>query len=170
MKNKSSDKKWYAIYVRSRSEKKVITELELAEIDAYLPLITRIKQWSDRRKKVEEPLFRSYVFVHVCEQELFKTNSVFGVVKFISFEGKPVVIPDQQILAIKKYLEEVDDTYTGDFSEFTEGQTVRIKQGQMEGLIGRLVSIRNKNRLLIHIEAVGKTIAINISRSAVEPA
>lgn len=163
------NKNWYAIYVRSRSEKKVAIEFEHSGIDAYLPIITRLKQWSDRRKKVEEPLFRSYVFVHISEQEFFKVKSVFGFVKFISFEGKAVIVPEQQIYAIKKYLSETEIANIEDFSEFTEGQIVRVKQGQMEGLIGRLVSIRNKNRLLIHIEAIGKTIAVNIPKSSVEP-
>ena len=59
-------KHWHALYVRSRSERKVLTQLEEMGVEAYLPLITLIKQWSDRRKKVEEPLFKSYVFIAAC--------------------------------------------------------------------------------------------------------
>ena len=61
------NKKWFAIYVKSRCEKKVNEQLEDIGVESFLPLITRVKQWSDRKKKVEEPLFRSYLFVHISD-------------------------------------------------------------------------------------------------------
>ena len=70
------EKKWYALYTRSRSEKKVLIELQYAQIEAYLPLVTRLKMWSDRKKKVEEPLFRSYIFVYIDEREYFTALNV----------------------------------------------------------------------------------------------
>lgn len=166
---KNVEKFWYAIYVRSKGEKKVLVELEYLGIDAYLPLITRLKQWSDRKKKVEEPLFRSYVFVHIHEAQFFTVKSVPGVVKYISFEGKPAIIPDQQIEAIHYFLNEQDEHEDFDSEKLEEGQLVSIKQGPMAGLIGRMIHYKNRSRLLVQIEAVGQVLSLNISRSKVEP-
>ena len=94
-------KEWFAIYVRSRTEKKVFKSLQDEGIESFLPLITRLKQWSDRKKKVEEPLFRSYLFVHINRKECAKVQKISGVVKFIKFENQAVTVPDNQILAIK---------------------------------------------------------------------
>lgn len=162
------DKKWFALYVKSRTEKKVFESLEYMDVEAFLPLITNIKQWSDRKKKVEEPLFRSYVFVHTDLKNYYDILNCKGVVKFIMFEGKPVAVPDNQILAIKNYISDSDrvEIYSEDLHE---GELVQIKSGIMKGLVGRLTEIRGKTRLIVNIEIVGKYMPINISRSKVEP-
>lgn len=165
----SAEKKWYALYVRSKAEKKVLTELEILGIESYLPLIERIRKWSDRNRKVQEPLFRSYVFVRVGLGEFFQVRNVPNVMKYVSFSGKAVVIPDQQIEAIRNYLGENDRLDQEELSEIKEGQLVRIRHGQMSGLIGRMVKYRNKFRLIIMVEAVGQLISINIPRSKVDP-
>lgn len=167
--SEKSDKKWYALYVRSKAEKKVLVELEFLGVEAYLPLIERIRAWSDRKKKILEPLFRSYIFVHVDLTDFFVVRNVPNVLKYVSFEGKAVVIPDQQIDAIRRYLGESDRLEPEELSNIQEGQLVRIRHGQMAGLIGRLVQYRNKYRLIILVEAVGQLISINIPRSKVDP-
>ena len=161
------NRKWFAIYVKSRSEKKVLKLLEDIGIESFLPLITRVKQWSDRKKKVEEPLFRSYLFVNISLSDYYTVLNVNGVVKFITFEKKPVPVPDNQIIAIKKYLNDTE-LHSIDYEDFKEGELVRIKSGQMKELIGRFVKINGKHRIIIDIEAVGQSIPINIARSNVE--
>ena len=161
------NRKWFAIYVKSRSEKKVLKLLEDIGIESFLPLITRVKQWSDRKKKVEEPLFRSYLFVNISLSDYYTVLNVNGVVKFITFEKKPVPVPDNQIIAIKKYLNDTE-LHSIDYEDFKEGELVRIKSGQMKDLIGRFVKINGKHRIIIDIEAVGQSIPINIARSNVE--
>lgn len=165
-----AEKKWYALYVRSRAEKKAFQLLHEAGFEAYLPLIMRVKQWSDRKKKVEEPLFRSYVFVHSFDKDRYNILNVAGVVKFITFEknSEPAAVPDNQIIAIKNYLEEFDGEESLS-DELFEGELVRIKSGQMQGLVGRLAEIRGKTRLIVHIEVVGQYIPVNVTRSKVEP-
>ncbi|MBU1368127.1 MAG: UpxY family transcription antiterminator [Bacteroidetes bacterium] len=167
-KDPNPPKFWYAIYVRSKTEKKVQLEFDFLGIESYLPLVTRLKQWSDRKKKIEEPLFRSYIFVHIQESQFFTVRNVPGVMKYISFEGKPAVIPDEQIKAIHYYLNEQDDHEEMDADKLIEGQLVRIKHGQMAGLIGRMIHYKNRYRLLIQIEAIGQIISLNIPRSKVE--
>lgn len=167
MTNIKEDKKWFAIYVKSRNEKKVFKLLDDIGIESFLPLITRVKQWSDRKKKVEEPLFRSYLFVNIPLTDYYKVLQVPGVVKFITFEKKPVAVPDNQIIAIKEYIND-SDLHEIDYENFKEGELVRIKSGQMKDLVGRFVKINGKHRIIIDIEAVGQSLPVNISRSNVE--
>ena len=164
------EKHWYALYVKSRAEKKVLTQLEEQGVEAFLPLVTRLKQWSDRKKKVEEPLFRSYVFVHSTEKEHYPILNVYGVVRFVTFEHKAVVVPDNQIIAIKRYIDDFkeEENNLKDI-ELKEGQMVRIIAGPLMGLIGRLRSVKNKKYLIVYIEAVGQYISVNIPRTKVEP-
>lgn len=161
------NKKWFAIYVKSRSEKKVLTLLEDIGVESFLPLITRVKQWSDRKKKVEEPLFRSYLFVNIPLSDYYTVLNINGVVKFISFEKKPVPVPDNQIIAIKEYLNDTE-LHSINYEDFKEGELVRVKTGQMKDLVGRFVKINGKHRVIIDIEAVGQSLAVNIARSNVE--
>ncbi len=161
-------KNWYALYTKPRNEKKVHLELVYAGFEVYLPLITRLKQWSDRKKKVVEPLFKSYIFVHIEYKDIFNVLALPGAVRFVKFENKPVPIPPQQIEAIRYYLNEKE--YVADENaNFSEGQLVRVKHGQMEGLIGRMIRHQGKFKLVIRIEAVGSSITLTIPRTLVEP-
>ena len=163
------NKKWFAIYVKSRCEKKVHEQLDDIGVESFLPLITKVKQWSDRKKKVEEPLFRSYLFVHISDNDYYNVLNVSGVVKFISFERKAVEVPGNQITAIKRYISDTDlHDIELDNVEFKEGEMVRIKSGQMKDLIGRFVTIKGKHRVIIDIEVVGQSLPVNIARSNIE--
>lgn len=161
---------WYALYLHSRAEKKVYARLLEMGIEAYLPLVTRMKKWSDRLKKVEEPLFKSYLFVRADERKHYEILSIPGVTKFVSFERKAVTVPENQINAIKKYCDDfVSEEEEQEQVELHEGQLVRISSGEMMGLIGRLASVKNKKRLIVYIESVGHYLPINIARAKVEP-
>lgn len=164
----SGDKKWYALYTRSKGEKKLAIELHYADVEYYLPLVKRLRQWSDRKKIIEEPLFRCYIFVHITETDFYKVSNLPGAVRFVKFEGRPAEIPPQQIAAIRLYVEDPESEETENI-DLHEGQLVRVKSGPMEGLIGRLVQVRNQFRLIVLIETVGKVIRLNIPRSRVEP-
>ena len=161
---------WYALYLHSRTEKKVCKRLTEMGYEAYLPLVTRMKKWSDRLKKVEEPLFKSYLFVRVDEKNHYEILSVPGVTKFVCFERKAVKVPENQINAIKKYCNDfVEEEQEQEHIDFHEGQLVRITSGEMRGLIGRLAPVKNKKRLIVYIESVGHYLPINIARTKVEP-
>jgi len=163
---------WHALYVRSRSEKKVLSQLEDMGFQAYLPQITVVKQWSDRRKKVEEPLFKSYVFVRSNDKEYISILNVYGVVRFVTFERKAVVVPENQILAIKKFVsdyEHGEEFKMSNNEDLKVGQMVRIINGPMKGLVGKLEQIQNKRHLIVYIEVVGQFIPVHIPRAKVEP-
>jgi transcription antitermination factor NusG len=163
---------WHALYVKSRTEKKVLSQLEDNGFQAYLPLVTQIKKWSDRKKKVEEPLFKSYVFVYSNEKEYIPILNIYGVVRFVSFERKAVVVPENQILAIKKFVndyEKGEEYKLMNTEDVKVGQMVRIISGPCKGLTGRLETIRNKRHLIVFIEVVGQYIPVHLPRAKVEP-
>lgn len=94
-------KNWYVVYTKPKWEKKVAEKLNEIGIECYCPLITQVKQWSDRKKKTEVPLFNSYVFVHL---EDVTRNSVFqisGIVRYLFWLGKPAIVKDEEINIIK---------------------------------------------------------------------
>ena len=126
-----SERQWHALYVRSRSEKKVLSQLQEMGIEAYLPLVTKIKQWSDRRKKIEEPLFKSYVFVYSNAKEYLPILNVYGVMRFVTFEREAVVVPDNQIVAIKRFVEDYEHG-----EEFKMQNNEVLKVGQMSATKG----------------------------------
>lgn len=166
------EKHWHALYVRSRSEKKVLSQLEDQGYIAYLPLVTQMKQWSDRKKKVEEPLFKSYVFVFSSDKEYIPILNVYGVIKFVCFEKQAVIVPENQILAIKKFVSEFErgeEFKMLNSEDLKVGQKVRIINGPMKGLTGRLETIRNKRHLIVYIDVVGQSIPVHIPRAKVEP-
>ena len=151
---------WYALYIRPRYEKKVETQLVEREIEVYLPLQTIISQWSDRKKKIEVPLFRGYVFVHISSQKRIRSLRVDGVVKMIGFGGKPSIIPDDQIEAIRLllgggvHLEKVD--------YFQNDDLVKVIHGPFEGIKGRVIEKRNQRRFVINIDAIRQSVALEI--------
>ena len=166
----NEEKHWHAIYVKSRSEKKVAERLDDLGIDYYLPLVTTIKQWSDRKKRVEEPLFKSYVFVHSNAKQYIPILNIYGVLHFVTFEHKPVIVPENQITAIRKYIDDYDENKkTQESCDLQEGQMVRIISGPLIGLEGRLVSTKDVKKLIIYIEAVGQYLPVSIPRTKVEP-
>jgi transcriptional antiterminator RfaH len=161
-------KYWYAIYVKSKTEKRVASELSLMEIDNYLPLRRVLRQWSDRKKWIEDPLFKSYVFVNIEQKDYYTVLQTPGVVKYISFEGKAVPIPPQQIDAIKYYLEEKNPEQAGP-TNWSKGQHVEVISGSMTGLTGKLVAFKGKHWLGIEIEAIGHSIIIQIQKNKLRP-
>lgn len=159
---------WYAVYTRSRNEKKVAALLERSGIEHYLPLLKTLKQWTDRKKLVTEPLFRSYIFVHITEKEHLPVLQTPGVVGFVSFERKKVVVPVAQILAIKEFLGSGDDFPSEDTAGYTPGKKVRVIRGAMKGLEGVLTEVQGKQRVRVQIEAVNQSVYIAVPKSSLE--
>ena len=154
---------WYALYTRPRFEKKVDEELRSKGIETYLPLRKVLRQWSDRKKWVEEPLFRSYVFVHIRPTERIRSLRVNGVVRMVGFGGKPSIIPDDQIEAVRRFLDEGYKVEPTDY--LIRGDLVEITHGPLMGIRGRLVEIRNAHRFVISIDAIRQSIAVEVDPS-----
>ena len=163
-KTASSLPRWHAIYTKPRNEKKVHQHLLDAGIDTYLPLLKVLRQWSDRKKWVEEPLFKSYLFVHITPNQYYDVLNAWGVVRYITFEGKAVVVPPAQILAIRQFINEEAD-HEQVTEEFKKGDKVEIFRGSLKGLLGQLVEVRGKQKVRIEIEAIGQSIVLTIPKS-----
>lgn len=159
---------WFALYTRSRAEKKVYTALTRRNINAFLPMRKVMRQWSDRKKMVEAPLFNSYIFVNITEKEHLPALQIDGVVRFVSFEGKAVPIPPQQIEAIKAYLGEGAPEYNESQEALEAGVNIEITRGPMMGLNGILLTLHGKHRVKIEIECVGQSLIIDLPRTSLK--
>lgn len=146
---------WFAVYTKSRMEKKVALRLQEAGIEAYCPVSKKRKQWSDRKKWVEEPLFRSYVFVNI---DLAKQSPIvrrtLGVVNFLYWLGKPAVIQDAEILAIQQFLSDhLEVESIGNSVQV--GDFITIDTGALKGQTAKVVGIKNKHEVRLRIESLG---------------
>ena len=155
-------KYWYAVYVRSRHEKKVHQLFEEKGVESSLPLIKTTRQWSDRKKKVEIPLFRGYVFVKIdVGKDKLNILQTDGVVKFIGIINKPSRIPDEEIHWIHMMVEE-SNTVKNE-KEIPVGQKVRVTAGPFKGVEGVVIRTGNQSRLVIVIESIMNAVSIEIN-------
>jgi transcription antitermination factor NusG len=126
--------RWYALYTKPRHEFKAAEQLSGGGFDFYLPVIKKLKQWSDRKKIVEEPLIRGYIFVHADEKERYEALQNNAVINCVFFNGRPAAIPDWQIESLKKMLESGEELVINDVPAI--GQKVKITSGPFTGVIG----------------------------------
>jgi transcription antitermination factor NusG len=152
---------WYAIYVKSRHEKSVRSELQQKGIESSLPLMTVTRQWSDRKKKVEVPLIRGYVFVKIdISKEKFGVLQTDGVVKFVTFCNKTVSIPEVQMFWLDQlFLSELNLTPETDFPAGTE---VDVMFGPLKGLQGRVKQKNSKSRLVVWFDSIMQGVSVEI--------
>jgi transcriptional antiterminator RfaH len=153
--------KWYAIYTNPRAEKQVYTRLLEIEVETFLPLQKTYRQWSDRKKLIEKPLLSSYVFVKVIPVDFPRVYRTSGVVKFVSFEGHPVAIPQNQIDNLR-LLVNSDAEIEVTSEKFEKGNNVEVITGAMKGLTGELIRIKGKNRVIVRIDKLEQNIILTI--------
>ena len=154
---------WYAVQTVSRLEKKVSSELTAKDIRCFLPVIPRRKQWSDRQRVIDEPLFAGYVFVQLALRSPAKITllSTKGVVGLVGGRGYGTPIPEDEILAIQQILEKRIPVTAHQF--LTVGERVRIRGGALDGLAGILQSIKGDQSLIVSIESIQRSISVTIS-------
>jgi|WetSurMetagenome_2_1015567.scaffolds.fasta_scaffold324697_2 transcriptional antiterminator RfaH len=152
---------WYAVYTRPHHEQKIFARLKMENIEAYMPLQTTIRQWSDRKKKIVEPLFSCYVFVFISNKDYYRVLNLKGVVRYVTFEGKAVAIPEKQISMIRILLEQDIDLEEA-YEPLPKGAKVEIKIGSLSGVIGELLENAGKKRVIIRIEEINKALLVNV--------
>ncbi len=156
---------WKAIYTKPRHEKKVSELLIQKGINVYCPLQTTIKQWSDRKKKVKEPIFKSYVFVNCDDDEELKVLQTNGVVQFLFYLKKVAVIRNQEIAQIKNFIEGYENIALEYINRWEVGDKVCIGDGGMKGIFGEIIDIKGrKARLLLDEMGIGLVADIPLSR------
>lgn len=174
MQQKTSKTHWYLLYTNPRAEKKAALELQKKGYEVFLPLQKTLKTWSDRKKWVEEPLFKSYLFIETeLEANYYTILNTPGIVKFISFQSHPAIVDPREINLVKLLL--------GDHREFRianqgapenveaveqapwqEGESVTIMAGPLMGTHGKLVTTRTGNKMLIELQTIQQNILISI--------
>ena len=165
----NSEEKWYAIYTRPRAEKQVYQRLSESGVETYLPMQKTIRQWSDRKKIVEKPLLSSYLFVKTNPKNfpvVYKTN---GVVKFVSFEGQPVSIPQKQIDILRLLINSSTDIEVSS-ENFAKGDNVEVVSGALAGLTGELIKIGTHNRFVVRIDRLDQNLILKIPRAFLKKA
>lgn len=156
-------RKWYAIYTRPRWEKKVNQLLLEKGVECYCPLNKVKRKWSDRLKTVEEPLFKSYVFVKVADDERSAVRTTNGVINFIYWDQKPAVIKEKEINAIKRFLDEHENVELQPLDVKID-QRVKIVAGTFMDHEGKVLDIRHK-AVKVAIDSLGYILVAYIDRT-----
>mgnify|MGYP003945514059 FL=1 len=156
---------WYAVYTRARWEKKVANQLTKITIENYCPLNRVVKQWSDRKKTVEEPLFISYVFVRVSKQQMNLVREIYGIVNFVCWLGKPAIIPDTEIQSIKQFLAIYQNVKIEPLTINVQDR-IKILQGPFSEMEGQVIAV-NKRSVKVMLPSLRCFMTVEIEKEKV---
>ncbi len=159
---------WYAVYTKPRWEKKVAANLSEKGIENYCPLNKVVKQWSDRRKVILEPVFKSYVFVKIEDTKKWDLKKINGILNFVYWLGKPAVIKEDEITTIRKFLNEFSDVQVAEDRGLKVNAKVRIKQGLMMNYHGLLIELAG-NKAKVRIDSMGISLHAQFDKKNLEP-
>ncbi|CAD0005008.1 UpxY family transcription antiterminator [Flavobacterium chungangense] len=153
---------WYVVYTKPKWEKKVAEKLNEIGIECYCPLITQIKQWSDRKKKVEVPLFNSYVFVQLSDADRNLVFQVAGVIRYLFWLGKAAIVRNEEITTIKKCL---SDTSISDVSvvSYKKGDKIKLEAGVFSSQNAVIQEVTNTHYILV-LESLGCILKIKYKK------
>jgi transcription antitermination factor NusG len=161
---------WYAVRTRSRHEKIATQQLESRGLETFLPLINQVRQWSDRKKEVELPLFSGYCFVrlnYASSERRLGVLQTHGVVSFVGVQRTGVPIPDAQIDDLRTLLTNKIPMQERKFLRI--GQRVRVRGGALDGVEGILAAQSGERILVISIEPIQRSLSIRVEGYDVEP-
>ena len=153
--------RWYVIYVKSRAEKMVAQRLEKKNIACFLPMIKTVRQWSDRKKTVQAPLFNGYIFVQTDPSQFAEILMTPGAVKFIDHGNKHAVVRDSEIELIRKFLETGIHMQSSP-DHFSPGEKVRIRFGPLSGFRGEVIDIKNEKHFMVRLEAINQVLLVRV--------
>ena len=152
---------WYVVYTKPYTEIKASTALANLDIEVYCPLITEYRQWSDRIKKIEVPLIRSYLFVNLTEKERPLVFEVPGIIRYVFWLGKPAIVPNKEITTMQEWLQ--NDIQEARVEQLQPGDRFSIPKGPFKGQDSIIHQV-SKNRLQVMLVALG--IKITMKRRA----
>lgn len=158
-------KNWLALYVKPKHEFKAKSELDQISIINYLPLVTKIKQWNDRKKKIDEPLIKGYIFIYADEKERLISLESSSVIKCLFDHGRPARIPEWQIISLQNML-----THKGEINVFDgliHGTLVEIIEGPFKGVQGVIEKSGAENQLAVSIELLNRSVVVHLPRESV---
>ncbi|MFM7628901.1 MAG: UpxY family transcription antiterminator [Algoriphagus sp.] len=154
---------WYVMYTSSRAEKKVADRLQKEEVEVFLPLVEELRQWTDRKKKVQKALFNGYVFVKTHRNNLWNCLQVPGAVKFVNFSGVPATIREEDVEIIQRVVATGVAIET-DGSEIAPGEKVKVIGGSLQDMVGECIEKGNKDYFLIRIPGIYQNMLVTIPR------
>lgn len=163
MKPNTHTAQWLAVYTKPRWEKKTHQLLLAKGLHSYCPLNTVYRKWSDRIKKVEEPLFKSYLFVQVTQEQQAEVRLTEGVLNFVYWTGKPAVVKPEEIEAIRRFLDEHDEVIAEAFDRLQPGARVTVTSGLMMGAEGTIEKMDNRWAEVV-LESIGFKLRAKISQ------
>jgi len=155
--------RWFAVYTRSRHEKKAASLLAEKNIEVFLPLRKVLRRWKDRRKEVQLPLFSGYIFVRIGLQQRVSVLRTPGVVAILGDGGNPVEIPEQQIETIRRVVQ--SEIKYDPYPYLKEGMPVTIIRGPLRGVEGILVAKRKKHLLVLSVDLIQQSTALQVDIS-----
>ena len=157
---------WYVLYTKPKNENKVFERLLALGIECYCPTQRVLKQWSDRKKWIEEPLFKSYIFVKAPDTNPQKLSILQtpGVVRFLYWLGKEAEVKQSEIVAIQKFLGDYESV---EVISFTTGSTLKIRDGALKGMDG-VVDYQTDKEVVLKIEKLGMSLVAKVSKFHVE--
>ena len=159
-------KKCLVVYTKPRWEKKVNTSLVNKGIEAYCPLNKVRRKWSDRMKTIEEPLFKSYVFVKVEDAGMTEVRFVDGVLNYVYWNGKPAIVREEEIIEIKKFMSEYEDVEVSSI-ELKPSDAVVLNAGVMMGATGRVMRMMGNNTVEVRIDSLGFILTAKFDKKTV---
>jgi transcription antitermination factor NusG len=163
------EKKWYALYTKPRWEKKIDARLLLKGIDSWCPLQKVERQWTDRKKIIEDPLFKSYVFVRIDDTERSNVLMTDGVLNFVYYLGKPAVIKDEEVNNIKMYLAEKDARISVISEEgFQQGDKIRVNFGVFMDKEGTVLR-GSKKKVYVQLQSLGQVMVVEFPAEYLSP-
>jgi transcription antitermination factor NusG len=160
-----SDKAWFALYTKPRAEYKAAKQLEEIQVSYYLPTVTRIKQWSDRKKKVTEPILNGYIFIFADERERILSLERPSIVRCIFDNGRPAKIPEWQINSLKRMLSQEAEFFLKE--GLIPGAKVKIKNGPFEGVTGVIVEADNGHDIAVSIDLLNRSVVAHLPRESI---
>lgn len=161
----SPDKSWYALYTKPRAEFQAEIQIKSVGVQLYLPTITKVKQWSDRKKKVTEPVLRGYIFIFANEKERLNSLEQNAVVRCISERGRPAKIPNWQIENLKNMLSNKSEFFTKD--GLIPGVKIRIKEGPFKDVVGVYREIDNEKTIAVSIDLLNRSVIAKLPKKSV---
>jgi transcription antitermination factor NusG len=159
--------RWYAAYTCANHEKRVAEQLDVREVEHFLPLYSSVRRWKDRRVTLDLPLFPGYVFVRMALQERLRVLQIPGVARLVGFGGIETALPEEEMQALRTSL--ATGTRVEPHAFLTMGQRVRVRDGPLAGLQGILLRRKNRARLVLSIELIQRAMMVDIDEENLEP-
>jgi transcription antitermination factor NusG len=159
--------RWYGAYTSANHEKRVAEQMSVRGLEHFLPLYECVRRWRNGRVTLQRPLFPGYVFVRMALRERLRVLQISGVARLVGFDGRPAALPDEEIESLRTGLRSGIQAEPHPY--LTVGQRVRVKSGPLAGMEGILIRKKNRHRLVVSVDLILRSVAVEIERNEMEP-